>query len=244
MVEMLPGIPYTHELPTGAVLTIACAHTLESLKEYGAVGDEAEMLAEELRGLTFGCNADPSTGQTACPPIYTAPGLKRNNRSGDDKDSPGFDGSYNLASTLGEGQGSGIFMPAVQTDTPEVREQIGRILQILNRLWQIILPRSVSKLEHNLVEFDATDNNTFSFGGLFSGPTSVQMNTSSWGQIFSQSIGWQSTWHTDIHGAPTHWTLIVMMLRIPKGSDPGPFLLGRLCSCMSFKLFELFMNKI
>ncbi|KAF9488667.1 hypothetical protein BDN71DRAFT_1512826 [Pleurotus eryngii] len=246
MIEMLPGLPYTHELKNGAVLTIACAHTLESLKEYGEVGDQAEALAEELRRLTFGRKADPLTGQPGCKPVYAALGLKHNDRSGTDISTPGFDGSYNLASTLGEGQGSGCFMLAVQTDMQEVRKQIGRILQILNLLWWIIFLQSVSKLEHDLIEFDVTDNNTFSFGGLFSGPTSVQMNTSSWGRIFSQSIGPQSTWHTDIHDAPTYWTMVVMMLRIPKGllivakdslfactegnhsgSDPGPFLLGR-----------------
>ena len=52
MIEMLPGIPYTHEVPNGAVLTIACVHTIDSLKKYGIAGDQVENLAKELHGLT------------------------------------------------------------------------------------------------------------------------------------------------------------------------------------------------
>ncbi|KAF4563968.1 hypothetical protein EYR36_003217, partial [Pleurotus pulmonarius] len=229
MIRMIPGVPFTYEMPDSQmVLTIGCLHTPESLKEYGQDGETVLSHIEDLRKITFGCKADSATGQEELKPIYTIPALKRNDRSGASKPgSNNYDGSYSLASTVGEGDGKGCFMPAMQNDTSPARHTIGSALQHLHAIWRLLFPKSVSKMEYDLVEFDGIDNNTFAFGGRAPGPTSLQMNVTSHGRTFREAIGHQASWHTDFHDAPTHWTMAVILLRIPEGSDPGAFLLGR-----------------
>lgn len=198
MIQLKPGIPFTYGMPNSdLLLTIACLHTQVSMAEYGSDGLRAISLLDNLHQLTFGCKGNPDNNQPDILPIYHLKGgLIRNSRSGPEMQ--GFpDGSFNLASTVGDGEGSGCFIPAVQNDTSPARQRISDVLKLLHELYRILYPRSVSKLEFDLLEFDSIDNNCFSAGGIEPGFTSLQMNVSSFGRNFQESIGEQASWHPD-----------------------------------------------
>ncbi|KAJ6591964.1 hypothetical protein B0H10DRAFT_1960641 [Mycena sp. CBHHK59/15] len=69
-------------------------------------------------------------------------------------------------------------MPAVQTNTPEAAAIIKEVLQILHRLYRLIMPLCVSRFEWDMLEFNGIDNNVVVCGGLEPGPTSCQLNAS------------------------------------------------------------------
>ncbi|KAJ6563441.1 hypothetical protein DFH09DRAFT_1279006 [Mycena vulgaris] len=204
MIQMpgsIPFVQHTEGNPDEAV-TLACAHSLASIRAlYPGIADEVENLSIQLRDATFG--RESKDGQLPMIPIYAIPGLKRNDRSVDAKDLPpgSFDGSYNLASTKGEGEGAGV---------------------------RLILPRSLSKFEYDVTEAHSELNNVVSFGGLEPNGTSCQMNVSSGGFDLAHFIGGhQGSWHTDIGDDWTRWTTVTMILKLPEGSDPGAFCLAR-----------------
>ncbi|KAJ6494114.1 hypothetical protein C8R47DRAFT_1070041 [Mycena vitilis] len=239
MIQMPGSIPFVQHVEghPDEVVTMACAHTLPSIRQaYPNIADSVERLATELYNETFGCEATEDHPKML--PIYSIAGLKRNDRSVDAKDLPegSFDGSYNLASTKGEGEGAGCVMPAVQASTPEAAERIGHVLRLLHAIQRYIMPRSISKFEHDVTEAHSELNNVVSFGGLAPNATSCQMNVSSGGFDLAHFIGaHQGSWHTDIGDDWTRWTMVTMVLKLPEvcwqliriGSDPGAFCLAR-----------------
>ncbi|KAJ6605617.1 hypothetical protein B0H10DRAFT_2195488 [Mycena sp. CBHHK59/15] len=179
MVQLPLGIPMVHHIngdPKRAI-TIVRAHTLESLMQYEE-GEQVKALIPRLMTLSWGVEA--TGGNPGVPGIFRLPGIKRNLRSKqvDVNSLPLGDGSYNLASTHGEGEGHGNFMPAVQTNTPEAAAIIKEVLQILHRLYRLIMPLCVSRFEWDMLEFNGIDNNVVVCGGLEPGPTSCQLNAS------------------------------------------------------------------
>ncbi|KAJ7173157.1 hypothetical protein C8R46DRAFT_1344751 [Mycena filopes] len=224
----VPFVQHTKEHPD-EVVTMACAHTLGSIREaYPDIADRVDGLAADLRDATFGCSAQE--GRPAMQPIYSMAGLKRNARSVNESALPpgSYDGSYNLASTKGEGEGAGVAMPAVQASTPEAAQRISLVLRLLHAIQRLVLPRSITKFEHNVTEAHSELNNVVSFGGLDPGSTSCQMNVSSGGYDLAHFIGaHQGSWHTDIGDDWTRWTMVTMVLKLPEGSDPGAFCLAR-----------------
>jgi hypothetical protein len=52
-------------------------------------------------------------------------------------------------------------------------------LQILHRLYRLIIPLCISRFEWDMMEFHGYENNVVTFGGLEPGPTSCQTNSSS-----------------------------------------------------------------
>lgn len=134
-------------------------------------------------------------------------------------------------------------MPAVQASTPEAAERISLVLRLLHSIVRLILPRSISKCEHDVVEAHSELNNVVSFGGLEPNSTSCQMNVSSGGFDLAHFIGGhQGSWHTDLGDDWTRWTMVTMILKLPEGmsvpfftdlqltiigSDPGAFCLAR-----------------
>jgi hypothetical protein len=215
----IPFVQHLRERPDEAV-TMACAHTLPSIREaYPDIADRVEDLAIRLRDSTFGTY--DSEGLPLLKPIYSLQGLKRNDRSVDAKDLPSgsFDGSYNLASTKGEGEGAGCVMPAVQASTPEAAERIGEVLRVLHELERLLLPRSISKFEHDVTEAHSELNNIVSAGGLDPNTTSTQMNVSSGGFDLAHFIGsHQGSWHTDIGDDWTRWSFVTMVVKLPEGT--------------------------
>ncbi|KAJ7231690.1 hypothetical protein B0H12DRAFT_1239877 [Mycena haematopus] len=230
MTRMILGIPYIQRVDGNPrhTVTVAVAQTSESLKRFGnGISAEVKVLEEELYLLAFGSNP-MHQGADSIVALYSL-GLKRNDRSS--KPAPGSnsnDGSYSLASTVEKGQGQGCFQPAVQNSTPLARKLIRRTLDIVHKLQQLIMPCCLSKFEWEATRFIAEYNNVFVFGGLGPGATGLQMNVSSGVGELKLSIGGvQGDWHTDFHDDDGHWTMAIMILKLPPGSDPGPFMLGR-----------------
>ncbi|KAF7374674.1 hypothetical protein MSAN_00352400 [Mycena sanguinolenta] len=230
MTRLVLGIPYIQRVDgiRHHTVTVAVAQTSESLKRFGnGIADRVKVLESELYLLAFGSNPNYSSANSICA-LYRL-GLKRNDRSS--KPTPGtqsYDGSYSLASTVEKGQGQGCFQPAVQASTPAAQKLIRRTLDIVHELQQLIMPCCLSKFEWEVTRFICDDNNVFVFGGLGLGATGLQMNVSSGiGELKLSIGGVQGDWHTDYNDDEGNWTMAIMMLKLPPGSDPGPFMLGR-----------------
>ncbi|KAJ7222120.1 hypothetical protein GGX14DRAFT_662664 [Mycena pura] len=251
MVEIPIGIPMVHLVnndPKRAV-TAVCAHTLDSLMQYEE-GKKVEALMPRLLELTWGVTETES--RPGVPAIFELDGMQTNLRfkSVDPtKVIPG-DGSFNLASTHGEGEGPGFFMPAVQTNTPQAAAIIKEVLQILHQLYRYIMPLCLTRLEWEMIEFNGYENNVIAFGGLEPGPTSCQLNSSAAANVIQidisqlasnevltlgevltaqlqSSIGPQGANHLDPKDHPIPLTFFVLMFRLAPGSDLGPFIWNR-----------------
>lgn len=180
MVRLPLGIPLVHHIngdPKRAV-TAVCAHSLDTLMEYEE-GPEIHALVPRLMELAWGKDAEGNI--PAVPGIFELDGMRTNLRSKhvDLTKLAKGDGSYNLASTHGEGEGHGHFAPAVQTNTPEAASIIKEVLQILHRLYRLIMPLCISRFEWEMMEFAGYENNVIAFGGIEPGPTGCQLNVSS-----------------------------------------------------------------
>lgn len=216
MVRMIPGVPYASHFDgdPARLHTIGCLQTLQSLSHYPDF-DEVLTLSVKLAKLTWGCPARRNSPKID--PLYSLPGLKVNDRSKSRQNMHHgvYDGSYNLAHTVMKGEGLGTVLPAVQADTPAAKSQIMTVLNILNRLYRLVMPKCLSKFEFEIVDFHCTLNNVFNFGGLDPSGTSVQLNVSSLGKSLENYIGTvQGGWHIDRSDDPLKWTLFVLLLRV------------------------------
>jgi hypothetical protein len=132
-----------------------------------------------------------------------------------------YNRSYNLAGTSSEGQGTSLVMPAIQTSDSQARLHISRVLQIIHKLYRLIMPLCVSKLEWEVIEFHGKLCNLMSFGGWEPGPTACQLNVSSGsegGDLVDFLGEQQGAVHVDEKDDPCRWTLIFIFLRIPLGN--------------------------
>ncbi|KAK0463168.1 uncharacterized protein EV420DRAFT_1639277 [Desarmillaria tabescens] len=227
MVKLLLGIPFVYDIdgnPDQRV-TMAAGHTLESIKEmYSEIYPEVNALAQKLGQLTYGGNINNVTFG----PIFQLD-LKENLRSANRGPRKTTDGSFTLAVTSEQGNGIGITKPGIQCSTFEGRRQIQAVLRVLHRLYHLLMPCSVSKLEWEIMEAHYELMNVISFGGLDPNGTGCQLNSSSGEIDLHLLIGTiQGSWHTDIGDDWTKWTFLVIVFNLPPGSDPGPFFLGRL----------------
>ncbi|KAJ6567866.1 hypothetical protein B0H10DRAFT_1965124 [Mycena sp. CBHHK59/15] len=188
-------------------------------------------MAQRLWILTWGTRETDTSEGT--PALFELPGMQTNLCSKNNPNLCPGDGSFNLASTHGEGEGYGVFLPAVQTATPEARARINEVLQVLHKLYRLIMPCCVSKWEWEMMEFNAIDNNVMAFGGLDPGPPACQfnsvstLNSQSTDKDLSESIGVQGKPHEDDKDDPAGLTLVTILVKLAKGNDPGLFLCGR-----------------
>ncbi|KAE9399999.1 hypothetical protein BT96DRAFT_673281 [Gymnopus androsaceus JB14] len=229
MVQMVPGVSYSVKLDgnPNESLFAASVQTKETLLRYPGIGDEAVALLESLTYRVWG-DADKGI-----PPLYANNGLQRNQRSvhPDPKSEARLTGSFSLAGTLENGYAAGRTVPANQSTYKEGLEQRSQALMEMGRLYRLIAKICLPKNEYDLIDAHAIDNNTFGIGGLAPSPISVQMNVSFLKNLESliEHIGaLQGKWHVDQLDCLTIPTLFLLFLRLPEGSDPGPFLLGRL----------------
>lgn len=188
---------------------------------------EIKPLTEDLCAPTWG--REQTSDRQAVPALFELTGgLKKNARSPKDLPKDLVDGSSSIASTRGEGDVRGIFLPAVQNTLPQAASHIGHILRILHCLYQLIMPCSVTRFEWEMIRWNSWDNNVHCFGGLGPNGTGCQNNLSStFNSDLATAIGGQGSWHTDGGDDALWFTLATIILRIPPGSDPRPFLLGR-----------------
>jgi hypothetical protein len=168
-----PHVKYVDGDPKRRV-TEVCLQTNESLQRWPKVYAQIMPALREVATLSFGQKAtDKQPGVRAIFEYLTV----HNKRSPGDVGT--YDGSYNLAGMNSEGQGAGLLMPAIQTNTPEARTHIARVLHLIHKLWRLVMPLCISKLEWDVIEFHANLCNTMSFGGCEPGPTACQLNVSS-----------------------------------------------------------------
>lgn len=238
-VRLVPGIPMVQYLDgiSSEFITIACLQTAQSLSQLPH-SLEIEGLFRDLFQNTFGFD----DGTIHIDPIYTLPGLKRNDRSAQPANKhtpdgrPCYDGSYSLAGTAMKGKGKGYWVPASQAVHEKARDQIATVLCILHRLYRLIMPHCVSKMEWDLMEFFSKLNNVFSFGGSEPGGTSVQMNVSSGfsGGDLRTMIGIaQGYWHLDSGDDLTFPTLFFLLFRLPKGNTISHLSLDMMLMCIT-----------
>lgn len=148
MVRLPMGVPLVHHIngdPKKPV-TAVCGHTLDSLAQYPE-GAEVAALVPRLMELTWGVAATET--DRGVPGIFDLDGMQRNLRSKHVNLSKLGDGngSFNIASTRGEGEGHGMFMPAVQTNVPQAAKIIKEVLEILHKLYRLIMPLCISCFE-------------------------------------------------------------------------------------------------
>lgn len=199
MIKLIPGISFVIQIDEKKewMHTVACAQTLKSLKTYSDFENPVHSNQPEIQ------------------PIYMIIGLKQNDRASarsafhnDD-----FDGSFSLGPTVKKGNGPGTFVPAVQASTPEAVSQIEALLQILHRLYRLIMPKCLSAFEWEMINFSKIYNNVMGFGGLDPNGTGMQMNCSSLGAALKEAIGTiQGEWHVDGNDDHADWTLFTLLL--------------------------------
>lgn len=219
MIQMPAGIPFVIFMggDRNKPITIACLQTMESLAQYNVVL-RLQHLVDELGRWSWGCPA--RNGIPARRPIFELDGLKQNDRSAKTASKTNNDGSYNLASTILQGNGVGATQPAVQSVSQEAMVSISNINKILAEVYRLVLPTCVSKEELDVTDFHALDNNIFCIGGVPNN-TSIQLNVSSTrlGGGLADAIGEQSGWwHSDTGDDPTRWTLFTLLFRLPPGA--------------------------
>lgn len=216
-------------LHNGSV-TYAASHTPKSLgKLYPEQWAEVKPLCLRLQKLVFGVR--PSTvDDEAILPIYAHEGLKRNNRSAEagtkvevlNGKHTSYNGSYSLTITVNQGLGVGTIKPVSQVATEAFRKQLLEIVQIIQKLYQVIVPLSISKFEWEMSKFQLEDNNVFTAGGLDIGPLAIQMNISDTASVDGADLGDeigppQGKVHPDPVDAITLFTMLIVLLRIPPG---------------------------
>ncbi|KAF6742657.1 hypothetical protein DFP72DRAFT_1081679 [Ephemerocybe angulata] len=146
--------------------------------------------------------ADPSPNLSSAPPassnISADPSLAPSSTLSARPTQPALcDGSYSLGGTVMKGEGQGFSLPTAQAATKESREKIGKVVTILNELYDMNIKMSLSKAEYTLV-----------------------------GKSLEASLKSQGTLHCDNKDCICHWTSFFLLLNIPPGADSGPFLLG------------------
>lgn len=164
----------------------------------------------------WGCEA--SEDRTATKAFYKWPGLKCNDRSSKDVLEGSYCGSYNIAVTVGKGEGQGCVLLAAQIDNPITQVQIGEMLNQLSFMGTLILKTTLNQFESTIIKFHALDNNLMSYGN--SGPymASCQINISESMRDLALSFGIaQGYWHTDFKDDFTRWTLCTLTFRLPPG---------------------------
>lgn len=218
MHQLLPGYAYVAFVngDPKCAYTETCLHTLKSLRRWPKIFLQIEPLVLELLTLTFGRVETPD--KPGVTPIFEFLAVHNGRSPGQAEGS--FDGSYNLAGTNSEGQGSGLFKPAIQTENPTARAHIKRVLELVHALWRLIMPLCISKLEWDILEFHAILCNIMAFGGCEPGPTACQLNVSS-SATGGDLVKWigkrQGWWHVDQKDDPCRRTLLLIFLRLPKG---------------------------
>ncbi|KAF5373223.1 hypothetical protein D9757_010568 [Collybiopsis confluens] len=231
MVKMIPGISYAVELDgdTRESLFVAAVQTETSLNKYGSLGVEAVTLLHQLSSHVWG---DP---ENKTPPLYAIEGLERNDRYGAPTPNSGSDarytGSFSLGATVEKGHAQGKVVPARQPNhTVGINISHQTMLKV-GRLYRLLAKLCLPKREYDLIDFHGIDNNLFSLGGLGPSGISVQLNTSfvtNAKNLIDHIGALQGKWHIDGSDDITIPTLFLLFLRLPKGSDPGPFMLGRI----------------
>ncbi|KAI0792571.1 hypothetical protein C8Q75DRAFT_731774 [Abortiporus biennis] len=159
MVQVLPGITFTHEIEGNPwnLVTAVTVHSLESLSNYPNYLRVKCLIDELTTRVWEGCSV--TTMEPHIPSIYQLEGLKLNDRSNtslkqsvslnrmdQNSEKQIYDGFFNLASTIEE-VGNGIFKPAIQASDEVFSLTIASINRLLHDLYYHIMPKSISRCD-------------------------------------------------------------------------------------------------
>ena len=98
--------------------------------------------------------------------------------------------------------------------------EVDAMLKCLHELYQLIIPKCISRFEYDMQKFHSDDNNVVSSGGLGACGTGVQFNVASLGYDLLQSIGsHQGSWHPDASDDFTYQTMFVLSLAVGPGTS-------------------------
>lgn len=217
MVQAVPGLPLANTIDgnLNKIVTVCCVHTLESMDAYEE-GKKVREWSKELERYTWGKRGTELDGSEVVP-LYAFP-LKANIHSG--PSSAGYDSSYSLASTKGEGEGMGVGIPAYQMLSDVQKVSCAAVLKLIARIQTVVMSCSLSRFELEMIKFNNEDNNVFSFGNMDCGNTGVQMNVSSGMDALWKLIGQlQGSWHTDINDCLFRFTMFTLLLHLPPGGS-------------------------
>jgi hypothetical protein len=114
-----------------------------------------------------------------------------------------------------KGNDPGTILPAVQACLSPASSQIITVLKMLHQLHGLVLPKYMSKFEHNVTKFHADFTNISAFGGLSPNGSSLQMNISSLRELLAKAISFiQEFWHTDLNDDIIGFTIFTLLLRL------------------------------
>lgn len=147
---------------------------------------------------------------------FRDPSLRENERSVGGGDSG--EGCFSLAGTILQGEGEGIYLPALQTILSRVSTRSKELFGYISTLYRhmCIMGKRADHLMSGFAE--QLINNAPCIGDGEWGPTSVQVNVHYSDREFSETIGIdQSEPHPDDQGEPCHPALLIHITTTPYG---------------------------
>ncbi|KZV90366.1 hypothetical protein EXIGLDRAFT_694708 [Exidia glandulosa HHB12029] len=152
-------------------------------------------------------------------------GFLHNSRDGGTGDAD--EGSFSLAATNSEGVGKGNVQPAQQIHTPDAEERRLNLLHELGETGVDVVESLVSRDEFADASFIGRQQNLMGFGTIRKRiMNAVQSNMTRvrpGEETLSRSIGIQGEHHCDSKDCAHLWTVAVLCLQLPIGSDPASF---------------------
>lgn len=140
-------------------------------------------------------------------------------------DNSRYDGTYSLATTIGEGHGYGTVQVAMQpglANDPVGMLRLNLVLVLVAEIAMFTLLHSLTDFEYSIVQYYRDRNHVPCFGdGVFSG---CQLNvSSSLSQSLADALGIQGTLHVDGHDDPAAWTVFILMVELSTGQFQESF---------------------
>ncbi len=137
----------------------------------------------------------------------------------DELDPARYDGSYSLASTIGEGQGFGTYQVASQPElvnNTAAMLRLNRVLLLAAEIAMFTLIHSLTAFEYSMLEHFKLRNHVPCFGdSVFTG---CQLNvSSSHCKSLLAALGIQGALHVDTHDEPAGWTVFLLMVELSTG---------------------------
>lgn len=208
--SVLPGSLVSSERRDSSALT----HTRESLREQypgvdGIGNVTADVMDRVLRNVLY-------VEDGASDYWFRDPSLRENERSVGGGDSG--EGCFSLAGTILQGEGEGIYLPALQTTLSRVSTRSKELFGYISTLYRhmCIMGKRADHLMSGFAE--QLINNAPCIGDGEWGPTSVQVNVHYSDHEFSETIGIdQSEPHPDDQDEPCHPALLIHITTTPYG---------------------------
>ncbi len=223
MIQAPLGIPFRMEYtdfplqnrPGYARETRFAVHNARSLSLCPG-GDKIPRLFEGLIKALRGDDNDRPLWELMKPNSRT----KNNGKHDDNLDPARYDGSYSLASTIGEGQGYGTYQVAAQPElakNPTAMFRLNTVLLIAAEISMFTLVHSLTAFEYSILKYYKERNHVPCFGdSVFTG---CQLNvSSSLSKSLLAALGIQGALHVDWHDDPAGWTVFLLMVELSTGS--------------------------